>query len=79
MGWSPPYGSSDVIVGLNIMMETSLSLATIQVTLKRAYIRITISDVAKFQTQLFTVLSIGYKVGRVVTFGKKNCYLFQQV
>ena len=34
-------------------------------------VRITISDEAKFQTQPFTFLSIGTRVGRVVTFGKK--------
>ena len=30
---------------------------------------------AKFRTPPFTLLSIGSRIGRVVTFGKKSCYL----
>ena len=35
------------------------------------YIRVTIFDEEKFRTQPFIFLSIGSRVGRVVTFGKK--------
>ena len=49
------------------------------------YYGVTISDKAKFRTQSFTLLSIGCRVGRAVTFDKKVvnfaekfeiCYIF---
>ena len=42
---------------------------------KTTFIRVIISDEAKFRTQPFTLLSVGSRVGRVVTIGK-NVVIF---